>query len=111
MPKRTLVDGGEGTVGKRLETEPAVESDAKLEEFSEEISRSNFELPEIFHWVPVHILQEIFACLDILQAIKKCRCRTVTFTHLQYIISHQCRALFYVFTGIISECRRSGRRH
>ena len=77
MPKTTLKNGGEGTVGKRvkrLKTEPIVESETKLKEFPEEILRSNLELPEIFQWVPVHILQEIFGYLDILHAIKKCRC-------------------------------------
>ena len=77
MPKTTLYDGPdsqEGVAVKRLKTEPAMEGDIQLEDSADETVRSNFEVDEIFRRVPLHILQEIFGCLDILQAVKKFRC-------------------------------------
>ena len=58
---------------KRLKTEPAAKSEAQSEDSAKQVLQSNCEVHEMFQRVPDHILQEIFGCLDIVEAVKKCR--------------------------------------
>ena len=75
MPKNEMLETAEeGLTVKKLKTEPVVQGDTNLETFADENLRSDFEVQEIFSRVPVHILQEIFGCLDNFHAIQKFRC-------------------------------------
>ena len=87
MPKTTPKNERDGTAAKKLKTEPAAKGDATLLEGTEDILRSDFEVQEIFQRVPAHVLHEILGCLDILQAIKKCRYCKVCYSLESIVIS------------------------